>query len=235
MCKCNLSAGPASARKLRAPLPGTRGGALRAGRRPVNQRRLTENQTPGRPAGLGPAPSPRLRAPLAARPLCSPSRRARPAGGLSLSSTPPAPLRFSQLPSFPPLLALFPGPPPPDRRLLTSLPSPGEQRVKENHPILRQPVGGRLRSPRRPLGSTFPPRPPPGSPGSQGSPPTPAGDCKLSCMDDLRVEGSVKSLQLYVPCWMNLARDPKLSRIFQRSQCFQKVKNHIPQDASHAS
>lgn len=28
LCKCNLSAGPASARKPRAPVPGTRGGAL---------------------------------------------------------------------------------------------------------------------------------------------------------------------------------------------------------------
>lgn len=98
LCKCNLSAGPASARKPRAPLPGTRGGALGAGRRPVHQRRLTENQTAqaaGRPRPLSlPAP-PR---PLAARSLFVPPDRPRvPPRPAASPSQPPSLLRFWHL------------------------------------------------------------------------------------------------------------------------------------------
>ena len=146
LCKCNLSAGPASARKLRAGLPGTRLGALGAGRRPVNQRRLTENQTAraaGRPRA---SPSRRLRASLAARRLfVPPARPALPGEGLRLSITPPFPPRCSVLSS----LASRSLPILPDCLDLAFFPFPGPH-VKEEaltHPVLRQPLGGRLGSP----------------------------------------------------------------------------------------
>lgn len=88
LCKCNLSAGPASARKPRARLPGTRGGALGAGRRPVNQRRLTIRQR-RRPAGLGPSASRRLCArSLRARSLFPAARPLVPARGFATPSRP---------------------------------------------------------------------------------------------------------------------------------------------------
>lgn len=146
MCKCNLSAGPASARKLRAPLPGTRRGALGAGRRPVNQRRLTENQTARAAGRPRPAPSRRLRASPAARRLFVPPPGS---AGLSLSITPPllpdSPVLSSLFRLLP--AACFPHSPPPARLPGTRLLSfswTAESPKKAAHcpplPDLRQPT-----------------------------------------------------------------------------------------------
>lgn len=158
LCKCNLSAGPASARKQRAPLPGTRGGALGAGRRPVNQRRLTENQAAraaGRPRPLSlPAPP----SPLAARSLFVPPPPASPLLARA-SLRRPEPLHHAPFSSpvlaSSPLLPLLPGlraprsPPParsPQARFLSFRRAESTRKEVPSHPSspayrVRAPLG----------------------------------------------------------------------------------------------
>lgn len=151
LCKCNLSAGPAPAGKSRAGLPGTRRGAARSelegGPFISDSDRESDAWADGRP---GLVPSRRLCATLAALLLFVPPRPCASSAGLSLSVM--SLLSDSRIFSCPSprgpvsrFLSI-----PPNGLLLTSFPSPGEQRVNEKGlipPFLRQPVGGRLGSP----------------------------------------------------------------------------------------
>lgn len=126
LCKCNLSAGPASARKPRAGARNA-GRRARARRRPGNPRRLTAEPQPGgrpRPRSL-PAPS---------RRRCARSRSPRPARPRGPPRGPASPSRRpSVLASSPPL----PPPAPPAPRQLASYRLPGEHKVREKRREVR--------------------------------------------------------------------------------------------------